>query len=71
MAIVGYVDLDTLEKRLKPAPMSGRTQCGYGKKIPTDLMVKLKGRWRRVYCAVFSNAPTSYILSGKDWIVVR
>jgi hypothetical protein len=32
-------------------------------------MVKLGGRWRRVYCAVWSNAGTAYLLGRKgEWL---
>ena len=39
------------------------TASGYGKAIPTDLMVKFNNRWRRVYCCIFSNSGTLYIKS--------
>jgi hypothetical protein len=49
------------------------TRSGYGKRIPTRHMVKIPGspRWRRVYCAIFSNAGTCYVEQGNDWIVIR
>lgn len=37
------------------------TASGYGKRIPTRQMVKVNGKWRRVYCCVFSNSGTCYI----------
>lgn len=37
------------------------TASGYGRKIPTQYMVHLNGKWRRVYCAIFSNSGTLYI----------
>lgn len=37
------------------------TATGYGKRIPTPYMVRFNGRWRRVYCAIFSNVGTCYI----------
>ena len=37
------------------------TASGYGRKIPTRYMVRLNGKWRRVYCAIFSNSGTLYI----------
>lgn len=37
------------------------TRRGYGSKIPTEYMVKFQGRWRRVYCCIFSNSGTLYI----------
>ena len=48
------------------------TATGYGRKIPTTHMVKLpdSNHWRRVYCCIYSNIGTLYVLSGKDWIVI-
>ena len=37
------------------------TASGYGKRIPTRYMIRLNGKWRRVYCCVFSNSGTLYI----------
>jgi hypothetical protein len=49
------------------------TATGYGRKIPTTQMVKLpeSNHWRRVYCCIYSNIGTLYVLSGKDWIVIE
>jgi hypothetical protein len=43
------------------------TATGYGRKIPTRYMVQSGGKWRRVYCCIFSNSGTLYIgkLSGE------
>lgn len=37
------------------------TASGYGSRIPTRYMVKLNGRWRRVYCIVYSNSGTLFL----------
>ena len=37
------------------------TASGYGRRIPTRHMVRFNGRWRRVYCCIFSNVGTWYI----------
>ena len=37
------------------------TATGYGRRIPTPYKVKTGGKWRRVYCCVFSNSGTLYI----------
>jgi hypothetical protein len=37
------------------------TASGYGKRIPTEYMVKVNNRWRRVYCRIYSNNGTLYI----------
>lgn len=75
--IEGAFNLEDLEKRYEPMAHhdEGRsyTVTGYGRKIPTAIMVKLPGgsRWRHVYCCIFSNVGTNYVLKGKDWIVIR
>ena len=38
------------------------TASGYGARIPTEYMVQAAKRWRRVYCRVFSNSGSLYIL---------
>ena len=76
MKIIARYYLDELEHKVKPLWWQERglmyTATGYGRKIPTDKMVKIPGspRWRRVYCCIFSNAGTCYVTSGKDWIVI-
>lgn len=47
------------------------TASGYGSKIPTRFMVKFYGRWHRVYCRVFSNVGSLYIVSQGDEIRVN
>ena len=37
------------------------TASGYGNRIPTAYQVYVGGRWRRVYCCIWSNAGTCYI----------
>lgn len=37
------------------------TATGYGKRIPTQYMVKFNGKLRRVYCKIYSNNGTLYI----------
>ncbi len=38
-----------------------KTASGYGKKLPTIWKMQFKGRWRRVYCCIYSNVGTLYI----------
>ena len=43
------------------------TASGYGKKIPTVYMVKHNSILKRVYCCIFSNVGSLYIISkGHD-----
>ena len=37
------------------------TTTGYGRRIPTSTMVRVNGKWRRVYVCQYSNAGTAYI----------
>jgi len=40
------------------------TASGYGSRIPTRHLVLVNGKWRRVYCRIYSNVGTCYI--GKN-----
>ena len=42
------------------------TVTGYGRKIPAEYMVKVNGRWHRVYCSVYSNNVAFYIIVKKQ-----
>lgn len=54
---------------VKEAPMAHHkaglswTATGYGARIPTVYQVKWLGQWRRVYCRIYSNSGTLYIMS--------
>lgn len=46
------------------------TASGYGGKIPTRHKIKINGRWRRVYCMVYSNSGTCYVVvNGRKMLV--
>jgi hypothetical protein len=54
-----------------------QTASGYGRRLATPHLVQYGGRWRRVYCAVYSNAGTCYIdgpvdtaTGRRSWLVV-
>lgn len=42
------------------------TASGYGARIPTTRMIKLHGRWHRVYCRIYSNNGTLFIGKKHD-----
>jgi len=46
------------------------TSSGYGKKIPTSKQLFILGRWRRVYCDVFSNNGVCYVIIDKQEVNV-
>lgn len=58
-----------VEHKITDTPRSGQTQTGYGKAIPTRYMVRFNGKWRRVYCAIFSNSGTLYIKAPKGEVI--
>ena len=65
------IDLQEIERAVRdPLPHHKMglqfTASGYGGKIPTEYKIKLHGdpRWYRVYCAIYSNIGTLYILKG-------
>lgn len=76
MAIISHHYLSELEHKSNPLPHHklglSYTSSGYGRKIPTTMMVKLPGtkRWRRVYCCIYSNAGTCYVVVKGDWAVI-
>ena len=41
------------------------TATGYGRKIPTEYMVKHENRWKRVYNCIYSNSGVLYIESNR------
>jgi len=56
------------ETRLLPWQRAGLsyTASGYGQRIPTSYVVRVDGRWRRVYCCCYSNLGTCYIEGPRD-----
>lgn len=71
----GTIDsLWTREVESKHAPMWHHERClsftasGYGLRIPSPLMVKFNGKWRRVYVCIYSNSGTAYI---GQWVLGR
>jgi hypothetical protein len=43
------------------------TATGYGRRIPTQYQVKVRNRWRRVYCCQLGNAGSCYIGKPGAW----
>lgn len=46
------------------------TATGYGERIPTVHMVRHLGVWRRVYCRIFSNIGTLFIVMKGEATIV-
>lgn len=47
------------------------TASGYGSRIPTEFMVRVNNRWRRVYCRIFSNVGSLFIGKGDSRVSVQ
>lgn len=56
---------ESVEAKESPMPHHAAglswTATGYGERIPTTYMVRVEGRWRRVYCYLISNSGTLFI----------
>lgn len=51
-----------IDKRQTDCP-NNSSVTGYGKKIATAWELKLTdNKWRRVYCVIFSNMGTNYVI---------
>ena len=65
--------LDTLKKQ----GLVKETEChksnsktGYGGKINTKYMVFIDNKWRRVYCRIYSNIGTCYVLIRGERVII-
>jgi hypothetical protein len=67
----------TIAAEVKQAPLWWQdrglsfTATGYGSRIPTAYVVRFNGRWRRVYCRIYSNIGTTYIGRGASKFIVN
>ena len=46
------------------------TASGYGSKIPTSKMIKYNNRMYRVYCHIYSNVGTCYVVIKGERVVI-
>jgi len=46
------------------------TATGYGRKLPTEWMIRFRGRNYRMYCCCYSNVGTCYIVVKGEWLIV-
>ena len=46
------------------------SKTGYGSKIPTKTVVFIDNKWRRVYCRIYSNIGTSYVLIKGERVII-
>lgn len=71
---VKYAENYTLiDKPITTRWRSGQSQMGYGRKISTDRMLMFDDNKRkyRVYCAIFSNSGSLYVIKNGQWLFVR
>jgi hypothetical protein len=47
------------------------TRSGYGKKIPTTKQLFILGRWRRMYCSIFSNSGVCFVIVEGNEVIVN
>jgi len=45
-------------------------KSGYGPKIPTRYRILYLGHWRRVYCALYANSGSLYVIILGDATIV-
>lgn len=57
----------------EPAPWSGRTASGYGKRLPCPYSVQVedKGPWYRVYAICYGNAASLYVVRKGEMYFLR
>ena len=46
------------------------SRTGYGDKIPTQYLVFIAKKWRRVYCRQYSNIGMLYVLVNKERVII-
>ena len=56
----------------KAAPLSGQTASGYGSRVPCGFLAQTEpgGKFRRVYCRIFSNIGTCYVVIRGERVIV-
>jgi hypothetical protein len=65
------VAVESIEKPMRHHKLGlSWTRSGYGKEVPTVHMVRFEGKWRRVYCTVYSNSGRCWIWHGSEQLTV-
>lgn len=64
---IQYLDPALVVDKKQTQFLPARSMTGYGSKLPSQWLLKLKGpkgtRWHRVYVIQYSNAGSAYIIS--------
>lgn len=60
-------------EKLLPWQVKGLTytSSGFGRKIPTSKQLFVLGRWRRVYCDIYSNSGVCYVIIDKQEVNIN
>ena len=68
-----YIKPDEIKTDLLPWQKRGLqfTASGYGKKIPTNKKARIGKKWYRIYCCIFSNCGTCYIIKDKKHYIIE
>lgn len=68
---VRYLNPEAIVSSRRTArPNTRQRPDGYGSKLPSEWLVKVAGRWRRIYSVCWSNGATNYILLAGQFTVV-
>ena len=70
-----YLNIDNPEQvQIEPLEWQKQglqyTATGCGSKIPTRYKAFVNGKFRRVYCRIFSNIGTCFVMLGKEKQIV-
>lgn len=68
---VQYLDASLIQDQRDTALPTNPYATGYGNRIPTSRMIKVAGRWHRVYAIMYSNAASLYIRQGNRRLFLR
>lgn len=62
MSELTYLEADQVAKVKITDTPHNPSVTGYGRKIPTRYMLKINGRWHRVYCMIYGNGGSLYVV---------
>ena len=66
---MGYIEkTDIIDVKTTVLPARGQTVSGYGDRLPTRFLIKLRqdNRWHRVSVSCYSNAGFVYVMIDRE-----
>jgi hypothetical protein len=71
--MIDYIEDNFKIDSVKTKPATFRNVTGYGRKIPTDKMIRISGhgRFYRLYCMNYSNSGSLYIIKNGNIYFLR